>query len=971
MPPQGNLRNYKIHPALDPPRTMPDREPRPTGPSGPVTVTVPRLSVQETTWSNPIFHEFSNFYQSWSTTAPLSRVPPYPHSSPLDKGNMSGALLDPTLETQRQTPLAQVRLTDQYERLRRTIVDVTAGVPSALGISLPPEESCHTSPPSIQSPAGTSASRRSSNQDNRKTMQENLEKARVRLAYFSSLYTDTKGRNFSPASLATRVLQARLASLNKNDPIFAFATEIVQVNPHIYQLLLLMTLKELRNMQRIYNTAKAELGGWLPGARFPAFLEAEDERPYPLWKKQGDAEYFAGWMHPMISRFPLLQASPITGVRVYHDLIEAVFAGQTPWSGMQRVLKDWDFCVIRPADPSRQPPSVRVEATVAPRSTTKSPVGPAPSLVNPGRLRVTSHHGTPDLAIPAAAAVSQEGKGKGKVLRLADIQSSAQATSSPARRANAVDGPYGVDRDPRRPSVSVVARQVELSVPAQTGSRSVKGRQRSGSSKNTKKRRPKGELIVSPDNHSPEAGATGGCPPSTFQSLTHPSRRAPEPESKADVARREQGVAREKLDESSQVQDKGKNAQAKSVPLPVLSSLATGKSIKKQNIKVSLPRQLQLRSGKKGKKGDSVSRPPAAVSSRPLSSAGTSVEAAAATATATAAQPLTDLQAQKQAERLTTCSKESNTWNEAQLKHPVGLRVSCSNPELGELDIVGPGFKDCFPHLQLCDYDPRYSHLWQSSPMPPEISKSFAQAGDHSGYDTGSTISFIWDDMQITLQESQTTVSERFLQTIRGNSLEPSFDQTNGSPASPPSASALGLTLFAEPGSNGNVAHVGEIASSNTLSFSPSGLNPHASVFTPTIVHLALEKKEGPRPPISDDDGQQDESTIALLTPSPHRNEIPLVSQPSAPANTMSSSPSGLLSPSAREARGTDDHREPAIYEQGKDDDGEQDEASGTGQAVSWSFASAASSHRDFSSDVLDWAEEPGADWLPSALPWN
>lgn len=165
------------------------------------------------------------------------------------------------------------RTSAQVGRLRQNHWETT----SSLGISLAEETPCNTPFNNGQSVDGTAPARDTPKPNYQQVMEEDLNKARGRLAHFSRLSSRTKGTDFNLAALTIRLLRIRFATIDDNDSILASLTELLQVNPELYRLLLSMTQTELRGLLQIYDTAKGELGDWLVTTGFPGFLTAEDQ----------------------------------------------------------------------------------------------------------------------------------------------------------------------------------------------------------------------------------------------------------------------------------------------------------------------------------------------------------------------------------------------------------------------------------------------------------------------------------------------------------------------------------------------------------------------------------------------------------------------------------------------------------------------------------------------------------------------
>ncbi|KAJ9095707.1 hypothetical protein QFC21_005579 [Naganishia friedmannii] len=920
MSPQRNPPEHRSHDTANTSCPEVTHPPPPKSSSGVITVTVPLISMPDSTSNHSPFRETSPPpYLAKSTFASLSRLPSQLQNSTLDgKEYAADPVACPTLEAQQQPLFSYsalkaegrilhplTRTDGQVGRLCNAAQDPSGTSSNVLGIALAAETPCKTSPDTKHSLDGTVITRNEPVPDYQHVVQENLDKARGRLAHFSRLSARIKGTDFTPASLTIHILRIKLSGLDHKDPIFESVTELLQVNPDLHHLLLSMTQKELQDLLQIYNAAKGELGNWTAAAGFPAFLKVEDQRPYPIWKKQGDAEYFAGWTDPTIVAYTSPSISRERGARVYHDLITAAFAGRIAWCNLQRVLGDWDLypkmqyserlawlealiilCVIRPPHPSRRPPALNVVSAAISRSHPTICVSPALSRAHSVTENGTESKGNMEPGMPAAGVLR---KGKAKVVRLAEMQSSRSATSSlmknasPATASSAtasssatdvhgtldttqqilLDNALGLHISPLplKHLISPQSNPQVLTNGKQGGSR-VRGK--------------KDESLSLLDDRSLVPSTVRDGSSSASASVSCPTRQDPESECKPGPSRQTQGKASGKTYSAPQLKlvkevlANGGSVPAPKVALPVRSS--ADKPLRRKKSKVLLPREHQQKNGSAGQEVERASGPLSAIVVQDASLSGIST-----TQLMTPTWP---------------SDEGNNALNAAQLKHSVGLRLSCSDPELGELEIIGAGFRDCFPHLQLCDHDPRYTYLWQHQ-LLDTISSDSTHIQDNT-----IVTSTTWDDLEI--QISDNPISDSFLQNIRAKSSPILFEDGAGS-SSVGSASAT-MTVFGSvhgttrhpsslqsespPGTETFKIRPGgantEISSSSPVS---NGLNPYAFVYMPALHSLPVE--EG-----AFDDAVESEPS---MTPPPDWNQASLFFPPIA--SQAVSSPTALLSP--------------------------------------------------------------------------
>lgn len=243
--------------------------------------------------------------------------------------------------------------------------------------------------------------------------------------------------------------------------------------------------------------------------------------------------------------------------------------------------------------------------------------------------------------------------------------------------------------------------------------------------------------------------------------------------------------------------------------------------------------------------------------------------------------PEMDMSAPQSMTPISNGGKQHNILSAAQLKHSVGLRISSSDPELGELEIIGAGFKDCFPHLQLCDYDSRYTYLWQCLPSETDSPNS-----SHT-QDTTCVTSTTWDDLEI--QFTDNPVSDSFLRNIRGKTSPIMYEEDVGSPSSG-SATTAATTVFesghvamrhlsspqweSPPGTQTLDERAGGVHTA--IPITPpvfNAMNPYAAVYIPALLPVPVE--EGAF------DDAEEEPELAL-TPAPDRHQLSPSFQPIA-----------------------------------------------------------------------------------------
>ncbi|KAJ9114982.1 hypothetical protein QFC22_005310 [Naganishia vaughanmartiniae] len=777
------------------------------------------------------------------------------------------------------------------------------------GITILTAEPCKPFSDSEQSVDETAAVRATLVPNHQQVLQEDMDKARGRLSHFSRLSRQTKGTDVTLASLTIRALRIRFTTVGDKDTIFDSIEEVLQVNPDLYQLLLAMTGEETQDLLRIYNAAKGELQEWGSSVGFPAFLKAEDQRPYPMWKKQGDREYFKGWVDLTIVPYTSPSTSWTCVARVYHDLIEAVFAGRVSWCSLQRVLQDWDLypkmqygdrlawlkvliiiSVIRPPGPSCRPPA-DITSTVHAKSGSTICVATLPSNASLGKDNVAITKGS---VIPGTPATNGSRNGKAGVKGLVAEQSSAPAKLS--SKKNASPATLFSAKSPSTPTEihsTLDATQQLLSEYALGLCNSPAPRQRrvsprsnsqistdrkQGGCKIRAKRGRRGGSVTRSDDRSVRPSSVDNDTSVISQSVHDLPRHVPAIKSKPRPAQQTHHKVSGKptsaspLQVAKEVLAHGVNSPAAAISPPV--QLASRQPPRSKKTKVKPLRNKQQQNGSEGKGSDKASGPvtPLGVQRAPGRDIST-------------AQPMAPA---------SSFEEESSTLNAAQPKHSGGLRLSCSDPELGDLEIIGAGFKACFPHLQLCDHDPRYTYIWHRPTS--DIGSPDIMQLQSSTLVTSTT----WDDLEI--QFTDNPIPESFLRTIRGNSSPILFDDTasmlsgSGSPIAnmcvfhpesvgkrySPSAPWVPI-----PGTETlNIPmRDAEMGKSDTMSSSIT-LNPCAAAYTPTAVDVPVGKG-------ALDDAVEPEPS---LTPPPGSKQH-LQPFHSIARHTPTSQPTGSISP--------------------------------------------------------------------------